>query len=192
MNVDLPEDATSEYRVCERSGGQSMAAPAVAEEHTASKLPNQLGIVAAYGRRSFGALTRATSLTSSQEAAAERYAEQHGLQLTAVFADHGSTGATMDRAGLRAMLEDVESGRIDILIIEDIDRLSRDHEHLRYMAELFLTHGVTVHTVASGPLASGAMSALVGLAGVPDAASGGGSRQLGGRQTGAARPAIEG
>ena len=36
------------------------------------------------------------------------------------------------------------------LIIEDVDRLSRDAEHLHYMVKLFRLHQVAVHTVVAG------------------------------------------
>lgn len=52
-----------------------------------------------------------------------------------------------DRPGLREMLALVVSGRVSVLIIEDIDRLSRDAEHLRYMVKLFRLRRVAVHTV---------------------------------------------
>ncbi|USU11341.1 hypothetical protein NF701_12365 [Sphingomonadaceae bacterium OTU29THOMA1] len=38
---------------------------------------------------------------------------------------------------MRDILALVVSGRVGVLIIEDIDRLSRDAEHLRYMVKLF-------------------------------------------------------
>lgn len=45
------------------------------------------------------------------------------------------------------MLALVVSGRVGVLIIEDMDRLSRDAEHLRYMVKLFRLCRVAVHTV---------------------------------------------
>ena len=107
-------------------------------------------IAIGYGRLSFDDPDRRTSSVKDQEAAAARYAEQHGFQLRAFYGDNGITGATMDRSGVKAMLDDIRSGKVDILIIEDIDRLSRDQEHLQYMAKLFRAHGVTLHTVAIG------------------------------------------
>lgn len=39
---------------------------------------------------------------------------------------------------------------MDVVIIEDVDRLSRDQEHLQHMSKIFRVHGVVLHTVAAG------------------------------------------
>ena len=43
-----------------------------------------------------------------------------------VFADYAVSGGSMDRAGLEAMLRAVEEKRIDVIITEDVSRISRD------------------------------------------------------------------
>jgi len=48
------------------------------------------------------------------------------------------------------MIRDVESGRIKSVIIEDIDRLDREEEHLQYLKKLFSRNDVALHTQSGG------------------------------------------
>jgi len=107
-------------------------------------------IAVAYGRKSFDDPDERTASVADQRLFAERYAERHELELIAFHGDDGITGATMERPGLRNMLAEVASGRVGVLVIEDVDRLSRDTEHLMYMVKLFRLHRVAVHTVVAG------------------------------------------
>jgi site-specific DNA recombinase len=103
-----------------------------------------------YGRKSFDDPDNRTSSVAVQEMFARSYADRNGLTFLGWHGDDGVTGATMERPGLSQMLEVVVGGKVDAIIIEDIDRLSRDQEHLQYMSKLFRVHGITLHTVAAG------------------------------------------
>ena len=81
---------------------------------------------------------------------ARNYARQNGFEFTQFFGDNGITGATMERPGLQAALDALRAGKASILIIEDVDRLGRDQEHLSYMRKMFTAHDVVLHTVAAG------------------------------------------
>lgn len=104
----------------------------------------------AYGRKSFDDPDRRTSSVEDQRLAAAGYAERHGLELAGFFGDNGITGATMERPGLQQLLQAITRADIGVLIIEDVDRLSRDAEHLHYMVKLLRLNRVVVHTVAAG------------------------------------------
>ena len=106
----------------------------------------------AYGRKSFDDPDRRTSSVEDQRLAAASYAERHGFELAGFFGDNGITGATMERSGLRKLLEAITRPDVGVLIIEDVDRLSRDAEHLHYMVKLLRLHRVAVHTVAAGQI----------------------------------------
>ncbi len=86
-----------------------------------------------YGAKSFDDPDRRTSSVDDQRVAAENYAAAHDLELVAFDGDDGITGATMERPGLQKMLARIASGGIKVLIIEDVDRLGRDQEHLQHM-----------------------------------------------------------
>ena len=103
-----------------------------------------------YGRKSFDDPEQRTSSVDDQKLFAENYAKQQGFQLIAFHGDNGITGATMERPGLQATLAALTAGKAKILIIEDVDRLGRDQEHLSYMRKLFTAHDVVLHTVAAG------------------------------------------
>ncbi len=106
----------------------------------------------AYGRKSFDDPDNRTSSVDDQRLFAESYAKQHGFELIAFHGDNGITGATMERPGLQAALADLQAGKASILIIEDVDRLSRDQEHLARMRKLFDAYEIALHTVASGQI----------------------------------------
>lgn len=104
----------------------------------------------AYGRKSFDDPDRRTSSVEDQRLAAAGYAERFGFELVGFFGDNGITGATMERPGLRDLLQAITRADVSALIIEDVDRLSRDAEHLHYMVKLLRLNRVVVHTVAAG------------------------------------------
>ncbi|WP_425057366.1 recombinase family protein [Sphingomonas oligoaromativorans] len=103
-----------------------------------------------YGRKSFDDPDNRTSSVADQEMFARTYAERNGLNFVSWYADDGVTGGTMERPGLKHMLDMIRRGDVDAVIIEDVDRLSRDQEHLQYMSKLLRLHRVTLHTVAAG------------------------------------------
>ncbi|WP_063977159.1 recombinase family protein, partial [Sphingobium yanoikuyae] len=109
-------------------------------------------VAIAYGRLSFDDPSRKTSSVRDQEVAARRYADQKGWILHSFHGDHGITGATMQRPGLQQLLRIVKNGEVDVVIIEDVDRLGRDQEHLQYMAKLLRAFDVRLHAVAIGPV----------------------------------------
>ena len=105
-----------------------------------------------YGRKSFDDPQNVTSSVDDQQLFARNYAQQHDLEFLAFYGDTGITGATMERPGLQAALAVLKAGKAQVLIIEDVDRLGRDQEHLSYMRKLFAAYEVAVHTVAAGPI----------------------------------------
>lgn len=78
------------------------------------------------------------------------YASEKGMDLIAYFADDAITGATMARPGLQAMIRAVDAGEVDVVIIEDVDRLSRDGEHQNFFKELYGRRDVVLHTLVGG------------------------------------------
>lgn len=64
-----------------------------------------------------------------QERRCRKYAEEHGYEVVAVFRDEGVTGGIIDREGMQAMLDflDTEGRKADcVVLIDDIKRLARD------------------------------------------------------------------
>ena len=106
----------------------------------------------AYGRKSFDDPDNRTSSVDDQEMFARDYAKRNSLDVLQFFGDNGITGATMERPGLQNALAWLKAGKAKVLIIEDVDRLGRDQEHLAYMRKLFVAYDVTLHTVVAGKI----------------------------------------
>lgn len=84
-----------------------------------------------------------------QRARIAAYAAAKGLDLTAVYSDEGISGKELDRPGLRKLLERCADGRIGHVVLWKLDRLTRRTRHLLSLVEdLFLAHGVEMHSVS--------------------------------------------
>jgi site-specific DNA recombinase len=53
------------------------------------------------------------------------YAAQRGWKVVAEFVDAGISGSTMDRPGLRALLEAAQAHQFDVVLVHELSRLSR-------------------------------------------------------------------
>ena len=59
------------------------------------------------------------------------------------YDDGGVSGGTLDRPALKRLLADVEAGKIDVVVVYKIDRLSRSMLDFLKLVETFERHGVT-------------------------------------------------
>jgi site-specific DNA recombinase len=59
------------------------------------------------------------------------------------YDDGGVSGGTLERPALKRLLTDVEAGKIDIVLVYKIDRLSRSMLDFLKLVETFERHGVT-------------------------------------------------
>jgi site-specific DNA recombinase len=85
---------------------------------------------AIYTRKSTAAgLEQAFNSLDAQREACERYIAAHahdGWEVTAErYDDGGFTGANTERPAFRRLLADVEAGKVDIVVVYKVDRLSR-------------------------------------------------------------------
>lgn len=71
------------------------------------------------------------------------YCSARGWQLQSVYTDPGHSGAKLDRPALQQMLSDIHAGRVDLVLVYKLDRLSRSQKDTLYLIEdVFLKHGV--------------------------------------------------
>jgi DNA invertase Pin-like site-specific DNA recombinase len=63
------------------------------------------------------------------------------------YDDGGFSGGTLERPALRRLLADIEMGRIDVVVVYKIDRLSRSLMDFAKLVEVFDRHGVTFVSV---------------------------------------------
>ena len=81
------------------------------------------------------------SLAEQRKACSERAAELGAAEIMQ-FADEGVSGAALDRPGLTALREAVDSGMVNTVILRDPDRLSRRLSHQLLLSEEFEKAGV--------------------------------------------------
>ena len=63
------------------------------------------------------------------------------------YDDGGFSGATLERPALKRLLADIEAGRVDVVVVYKIDRLSRSLMDFARLVEVFDRHGVTFVSV---------------------------------------------
>ncbi|MBV0914217.1 recombinase family protein [Anianabacter salinae] len=75
---------------------------------------------------------------------------REGWDIVQTFSDVAISGATMQRPGLQSLLSHAESGRIDVVLAEALDRLSRDQADVATLFKRLSFHGVRIVTLAEG------------------------------------------
>ena len=86
------------------------------------------------------------SLDAQREACEAYITSQRGegwVQVADRYDDGGVSGGTLDRPALKRLLADVEAGRIDIVVVYKVDRLSRSLLDFHKLIELFERHRTT-------------------------------------------------
>ena len=63
------------------------------------------------------------------------------------YDDGGISGGTLDRPALQCMLADIEAGRVDVVVVYKIDRLSRSLMDFAKLVDVFDRHNVTFVSV---------------------------------------------
>jgi len=63
------------------------------------------------------------------------------------YDDGGISGATLERPALKRLLTDIEAGRVDVIVVYKIDRLSRALMDFAKLVEVFDRHSVTFVSV---------------------------------------------
>ncbi len=63
------------------------------------------------------------------------------------YDDGGISGGTLERPGLQALLAEIQAGRIDIIVVYKIDRLTRSLTDFARLADMFDHHGTSFVSV---------------------------------------------
>lgn len=66
-----------------------------------------------------------------------QYAKEHGFLVVEVYTDDGWSGLNFDRPDFNRMLDDIEAGRIDVVITKDLSRLGRNHLKVGHFTEIY-------------------------------------------------------
>jgi site-specific DNA recombinase len=107
---------------------------------------------AAYTRKSSeeGLEQEFNSLDAQREACEAYIASQRAEGWTLVpdyYDDGGVSGGTLERPALKRLLADIEAGKIDVVVVYKIDRLSRSLMDFAKLVEVFDRHNVTFVSV---------------------------------------------
>lgn len=65
----------------------------------------------------------------------KKYCESKDWLVYKIYTDSVQTGADMNRPGLQAMIKDCEAGKIDMVLVYKLDRLSRSQKDTLYLIE---------------------------------------------------------
>ena len=96
-------------------------------------------------------LQSAASIEDQIRVCTER-AVREKWQLAATYADRGMSGASNLRPGYQKILDDARKGEFDIVLVEALDRISRDQEHIASFFKLMSFAGVRIVTLAEGDI----------------------------------------
>ena len=73
----------------------------------------------------------------TQKAMLTQYAKEHGFLVVEVYVDDGWSGLNFQRPDFNRMLDDIEAGKIDVVITKDLSRLGRDHLKVGHFTEMY-------------------------------------------------------
>lgn len=73
----------------------------------------------------------------TQKAMLTQYAKEHGFLIVEVYVDDGWSGLNFQRPDFNRMLDDIEAGKIDVVIKKDLSRLGRDHLKVGHFTEIY-------------------------------------------------------
>ncbi len=111
-------------------------------------------------------LQDARSITD-QVSMARKYADTRGFGMMGVYEDAAISGASViNRPGLQRLMADAAAGKVQVLVTESLDRLSRSQADIAALYERLNFLGVRIETLADGHVneihvgLKGTMSAL--------------------------------
>ena len=87
---------------------------------------------------------------SNQKQMLEDFARRNGLPNPTHFTDDGISGTRFDRPGFLAMMEEVEAGCVEAIVIKDMSRLGRDYLKVGQVMEVLRQRGVRLIAINDG------------------------------------------
>lgn len=113
------------------------------EGATMDRQPNDRAITAAYERLSRDDdLQGPSNSIRNQQAMLEDYASRHGFAELVHYTDDGISGTRFDRPGFVRMMDDIEAGKIRVVLCKDTSRLGRDYLRVGLFMETLRQKGV--------------------------------------------------
>ena len=86
-----------------------------------------------------------------QVALCRRWADRNSYEVVAEYSDRARTGTSiLGRDGLLRLMDDARAGAFDAIVVEELDRLSRDQEDLPHIHKRMTHIGVEIVSVHKG------------------------------------------
>jgi len=92
---------------------------------------------------------------SAQEHLLTKYAEDNGYEsgefnTHRFYHDNGESGLTLERPGMNKLMADIRDGCIDVLIVKDLSRVTRNYLLMDDWFRFLKKHGVRFISVGDG------------------------------------------
>lgn len=81
---------------------------------------------------------------NQQVGALRDHADREGLEIVGEFSDPGASGGSLARPGLDALRDRVAQGDVDVVLVQDLDRISREVVGVLVLTEEFRAKGCTL------------------------------------------------
>ncbi|MCH8863552.1 MAG: recombinase family protein [Proteobacteria bacterium] len=89
-----------------------------------------------------------------QVAICREHAKREGWTIVETYTDRAISGASLIRPGIQALLSDAINGKLDIVLAEALDRLSRDQEDIAGIYKRMSFAGVKIITLSEGEVSN--------------------------------------
>ena len=90
-----------------------------------------------------------TSITN-QRAIISDWASKNGFVITKWYTDDGYSGYSMDRPGFNQLKEDLNDGKVNVIIAKHLSRIGRHNSKVGLFLEQILEDGKRVVTISDG------------------------------------------
>ena len=87
---------------------------------------------------------------SNQKRMLSEFAKQHNLPCPKHFTDDGISGTRFDRPGFVAMMEEVNKGSVEAIVVKDMSRMGRDYLVVGQYMEMLRQKGVRLIAINDG------------------------------------------
>lgn len=114
-------------------------------------MPSEIIRAAGYIRVSTDKQAEHGSSLEAQEAQIKQYALAHGYDLKRNYIDGGFSAKNLDRPAFRELFAEVEAGRIDVIIVSKIDRLTRSaRDFYNFIEDYVSSEKVNIVSIGDG------------------------------------------
>lgn len=80
-----------------------------------------------------------------------QYCKEHSIQIVDYYCDDGWSGTNFERPEFKRMIDDIESGKINTVIVKDLSRFGREYAQMGlYIEHYFEEKGIRFIAVAEG------------------------------------------